>query len=103
MGKFTDTKYTNTIDSLVSATKSKINNPYYIFSDKKPTKVTYYSQNIEKSTLDEASGLYEAHLGGQSPFKYNKISDFIIYGIEKIATDYDLNDNNGIEANDITG
>ena len=103
MEKFTDTKYTNTIDSLVSATKSKINNPYYIFSDKKPTKVTYYSQNIEKSTLDEASGLYEAHLGGQSPFKYNKISDFIVYGIEKIATDYDLNDNNGIEANDITG
>ena len=33
MGKFTDTKYTNTIDSLVNATKSKLNNPYYKFND----------------------------------------------------------------------
>ena len=57
MGKFTDTKYTNTIDSLVNATKSKLNNPYYKFNDRKPTKVTYYAQNKEMSTLDEASGL----------------------------------------------
>ena len=56
MGKFSDTRYVNTIDSLVNATKSKLENPYYQFADKKPTKVTYYSQNIEKSTLDESSG-----------------------------------------------
>ena len=29
MGKFSDTKYANTIDSLVNATTDKIKNPYY--------------------------------------------------------------------------
>lgn len=102
MGKFTDTKYINTIDSLVNATKSKLNNPYYKFTDQKPTKVTYYSQNIEKSTLDEASGLYEAHVGNSSSFKFNKIKDFIIYGIQKMPTEYDAGEF-GIEAAPISG
>ena len=102
MGKFTDTKYINTVDSLVDTTKSKLNNPYYIFSDRKPTKVVYFSQNIEKSTLDEASGLNEAYIGDGSPFKFNKINDFIIYGIERITIDYDAGDN-GIEANPVNG
>ena len=102
MGKFSDTKYINTIDSLVDATKSKLNNPYYVFTDQHPTKVTYYAQNIEKSTLDEASGLYERHVGDGSPFKFNKINDFILYGIDKIVTDYNPGDN-GIEANPING
>lgn len=102
MGKFSDTKYINTIDNLVSATKDKINNPYYKFSDKKPTKVTYYTQNVEKSTLDEASGLYEAHLGSKSPFKFNKIKDFVLYGIDRINVEYDVGEF-GAESNPITG
>lgn len=102
MGKFSDTKYINTIDNLAAATKEKINNPYYIFSDKKPTKVTYYAQNIEKSTLDEASGLYGEHIGADSPFKFNKINDFLLYGIERINLSYEAGDY-GVESNPITG
>ena len=102
MGKFTDTKYVNTIDNLVDATKNKLNNPYYIFNNQSPTRVTYYSQNIESSTVDEASGLYEQHIGEMSPFKFNKIKDFIIYGIEKISTEYDVGDS-GLEAGQING
>lgn len=102
MGKFNDTKYINTIDSLVSATKDKLINPYYPFGDRKPTKVTYYSQNIEKSTLDEASGLYGAHVGKDSPFKFNKINNFLLYGIDKITTEYDVGDF-GTESTPITG
>lgn len=102
MGKFTDTKYVQTIDNLVDATKDKINNPYYIFSDKKPTKVTYYSQNVEKSTLDEASGLYGAHVGRDSPFKFNKINDFLLYGLAKINVDLDVGDF-GTESSPING
>lgn len=101
-GKFSDTTYTNTIDNLVEATKSKFKNPYYIFSEQKPTKVNYYSQNKEKSTLDEASGLYEAHLGNSSPFVFHKINDFFIYGIEQISVDYNVGDY-GTEADPITG
>lgn len=102
MGKFTSVKYTSTIDSLVDATKSKINNPYYIFSNQNPTKVTYYAQNIEKSTLDEASGLYNTHVGKDSSFKFNKILGFILYGIERINVEYDVGDC-GTEANPIEG
>lgn len=102
MGKFTDVKYTNTVDSLVSATKSKLNNPYYKFSDQRPTKVTYYSQNIEQSTLDEASGLHGSHIGNDSPFTFNKITNFLIYGIERISTEYDVGDF-GTESAPVTG
>ena len=102
MGKFKNTRYMDTIDNIVNATKDKLNNPYYIFNDKKPTKVTYYSQSIERSTLDEASGLYGSHLGADSPFKFNKIIDFLLYGIDRIETQYD-NGDNGIEAAPITG
>lgn len=102
MGKFTDTKYTQTIDSLVDASKTKLNNPYYKFTDQKPTKVIYYAQNVEKSTLDEASGLYGEHVGDSSPFKFNKIKDFIIYGLDRINVDYNVGDF-GTEAEAIEG
>lgn len=102
MGKFTDTRYVNTINSLVNATKDKLNNPYYVFSDKKPTKVTYYTQNVEKSTLDEASGLYGEHIGSDSPFKFNKINDFLLYGIDRISTEYEVGDF-GMESSPISG
>lgn len=102
MGKFSDTKYINTVDKLVEATKEKLVNPYYPFGDKKPTKVNYYSQNIERSTLDEASGLYGAHVGKNSPFKFNKIVDFLLYGIDKITTDYSVGDY-GTESEPING
>lgn len=102
MGTFTDTKYIKTIDSLVDAAKDKIRNPYYLFTDKKPTKVTYYAQNVEMSTIDEASGLYGSHLGHDSPIKFNKISDFIIYGMSRINIGLDTGDF-GTESSDITG
>ena len=92
MGKFTNTNYVSTLDKLVDASKSKLNNPYYKFSDKKPTVVTYYSQNVEKSTLDQASGLNGEHVGDDSPFKFNKIKDFVLYGISNITTEYDVGD-----------
>lgn len=102
MGKFSDTKYVSTVNNLTDAVKSKLNNPYYVFTDKKPTKVTYYAQNIEKTTIDPASGLYGAHLGKESPIKFNKINGFLLYGIDRIATEYDAGDF-GIEASSITG
>lgn len=92
MGKFVNTNYVNTLNKLVDASKSKLNNPYYVYSDKKPTVVTYYAQNIEKSTLDKASGLYGEHVGNDSPFKFNKIIDFVLYGIGNITTEYEVGD-----------
>lgn len=91
-GRFTNTKYTKTVDSLVQATKGVLNNPYYVFTDKKPTKVTYYRQSREKTTLDPASGLNYSHIGEQSPIKFNKILDFYIYGIDQMPTTLEVGD-----------
>lgn len=101
-GRFTNTTYGKTIDSLVQATKGVLNNPYYIHSNKKPTEVTYYKQNLEKTTLDEASGLNYAHLGAQSPIKFNKILGFYIYGIEQMSPDMSVGDF-GLEKEPIEG
>lgn len=98
MGKFVNTNYAKTVDNLTKAINNKIDNPYYKFTDQHPSKVTYYNQNIEKSTLDEASGLYEAHISSKSPIIFNKIKDFIIYGLDKVALEYDAGDF-GVEAN----
>lgn len=98
MGKFVNTNYAKTVDNLTKAINNKIDNPYYKFTDQHPSKVTYYNQNIEKSTLDEASGLYEAHISSKSPIIFNKIKDFIIYGLDKVAIEYDAGDF-GVEAN----
>lgn len=102
MGKFTNSKYTQTIESLVQATNSKINNPYYKFNDKKPTEVTYYKQNIEKSTLDPATGTNYQHVGDYSPIKFNKISGFFLYGLGRIELNYDVGDF-GLESGEIAG
>ena len=101
-GKFTGTSYSKTIDSLVQATKGALKNPYYVYTDKKPTKVTYYKQNREKTTLDPDSGLNYTHVGEQSPIKFNKIIDFYLYGIDKIPTNMDIGDF-GLETEPVEG
>ena len=102
MGRFTNSKYTQVVNSLTSAIESKINNPYYKFSDKKPTTVIYYKQNREKSTLDPDSGTAYQHVGEHSPFKYNKINNFLLYGMGRIELNYEVGDY-GLESGEITG
>lgn len=102
MSKFINTKQKQSIDSLVEGFKEHIKNPYYIHMDKKPTVVTYYSQNLYKSTLDEGSKLHYSSLGDDSAFKYNKIKDFYIYGLEKISTQLEYGDY-GLEYEAIEG
>lgn len=102
MGQFTNSTYTQTIESLVKATESKINNPYYKFSDKKPTEVVYYKQNKEKSTLDPASGTNYQHVGDYSPIKFNKINGFVLYGLGRIELNYEVGEY-GLEASEISG
>ena len=101
-GKFTNTTYGKTVDNLVKATKGVLKNPYYVYTDKKPTKVTYYKQNLEKTTLDPDSGLNYAHIGEQSPIKFNKIEGFYLYGIDQITQNLDIGDF-GLENDEITG
>lgn len=102
MGNFSNTTYKNTIANLMDAASARLANPYYKFSDKKPTPVTYYNQNQKKSTLDQSSEIHYAHVSTQSALKFNKVNNFYLYGIDRINLDYDVGDN-GLEANPITG
>lgn len=100
---FINTTYTDVVDSFVKSNINIIKNPMYIFNDKKPTIVKYYNKDIVLSTLDEAIGTEYDTFGENCPTKFNFIENAILYGIEKIQLHYELDDEDGIEADDITG
>ena len=102
MGKFTDTQYKKTMDTLVESVKSVINNPYYLFTDQKGTKVDYYALNRERSTLDQDSKLHNSTTGNASGFRYNKINDFFLFGFEKVTLNIEVGEV-GTEADPIEG
>ena len=84
MGNFINTERKATISDLVLGFKERMKNPYWLHSDRKPTIVTYYSINYEKSMLDKSTALEYSRLGEDSPLKFNKIENFFLYGIERI-------------------
>ena len=102
MGKFIDTSYTKAVDNVSETVKSLLNNPYYMWSDKKPTTVTYYHINAEKSSLDQAAQIPYSDLGPRCPFRFNKITKFVLYGIDRITLNLE-NGDYGVEAGEISG
>lgn len=101
-GKFVNTKHKQTIDTLVSGLQDILKNPYYKWSSRSATIVTYFNRNVEKSTLDEGAKVEQMAYGPNSPIKYNKIKDFYIYGIEQIAISIE-NGDFGAEASPVSG
>ena len=102
MGKFINTNYTDAIENVSGTIESLLNNPYYMWNDKKPTIVTYYHINAEQSTLDEGAKFNYSDLGPNCPFRYNKIEKFVVYGIDRIALSLQNNEF-GVESDDISG
>lgn len=103
MGNFINTSYNNTIDSIIKGSNQKLNNPYYNFTDKKPTPVVYYNINTKMTTLDEGTKQVESPLGKNSPIKFNKINDALLYGdLPKALLDVQVGDF-GTEAASIEG
>ena len=90
MGNFINTNYNKTIDNLVEGAKSRLNNPFYIYGDRKPTIVTYYNINHNASTLDKGSSTLYDDIGQNSSLRFNKIENFHLYGIEKINVNLDI-------------
>lgn len=85
---FSNTIYRETADNLIQSHKDRlVNNPYYIFSNLKPTPTTYYNVNIHQSTLDEASRQITDQVGSEAPLRYNKILNMQLYGIERMVVD----------------
>lgn len=105
MGKFLNQASTVTaenIDKQVEGFKARLNNPYYGFSQERPNAVTYYNINIDRTSFDETTGLNYASLGPNSPIKYNKINNMLLYGITKWEITIDTGDV-GTEAEELTG
>ena len=101
MGRFSNTTYKDTVESIVSSVKETLNNPYYLWANKSPTIVDYYNINRKASTLDEGSVIEYAQNGSQSPLRYNRIKDFVIYGIEQIQVSL-INDEYGLQGETIS-
>lgn len=101
-GKFINTTQKHIINSLVEGSNDRFKNPYYIFTDKKPTAVTYYNINKSKSTLDEALKIEYSRLGEDAPLRFNRINNFFIYGLERIMTSLETGEY-GLEATAIEG
>ena len=85
MGKFINTTYLDSVDSVVDTMKDLLKNPYYKWMDGKPTKITYYHLNTKKSTLDPGSELTWEEIGSNSSLVYDKIENVLAYGIGQIS------------------
>lgn len=102
MGKILNTTYQDTVDAVTGFYNDLVNNSFYTLNDKKPTVVTYYNINKDYSSLDPGSKLQMDHLGTETPIRWNKIEDFILYGFNRIETQTD-NDEFGLEVEKIEG
>lgn len=102
MGKFIDTQYYDTVDSLVKMNEDLVQNPFYYYNDKKCTKVRYYNINNEKTTLDPGSKLAYTDIGDDSPIRFNIIHDLYLYQFIKAELNFE-NGDFGLESNPLTG
>lgn len=100
--KFTNTEIVNTLDTLSEGIKDRLANPLYNFNNEKGTTVTYFNTDINNTPLDNATGLQYASIGDLANTVYNKIYDFVIYGLKPTSVTVS-NGEFGSEADDITG
>lgn len=102
MGKFLDTTYVSTINNILDSEVNRLDNTFYTFTDKAPTTCTYYNINTSKSTLDESTNLAYSYTDGDSPLRYNRINDVVLFGIDRIQVQLESGEY-GIEADSIEG
>lgn len=92
MAQFTNTKKINTIENITQGFKERLNSPYIVLQDKKPYVVDYWSQSLENSTSDEASNLIYNTVGTDTPVRFNKIQDGVMYGLSQFLIDLETNE-----------
>lgn len=102
MGRILSTTYHDTVEKVSGFYNNLVNNPFYVLNDKKPTLCTYYNINKDFSSLDPGSKIEMELIGDESPIRYNKIQDFVLYGFNRIELNTE-SDEFGLEANPIEG
>lgn len=102
MGKILNTTYQDTVEKVTGFVENLINQPFYLYNDKKPTSCIYYNINKDFSSLDPGSQLEMDNNGSDCPFRFNRIYDMLLFGLPKIELNTDT-DEFGLEANKIEG
>lgn len=88
--------------SVIDLQEDLLKNPFYLFNDKKALPVDYYNINNNQSTLDKGLKTNYDNDGKETPFRYNLIHDFYLYGIDRAATSLESGDF-GISGSEISG
>lgn len=78
------------LDNNIFEYEQRLQSPYNRYIDKYPTYVTYYHINNDETTLNEGYQDTEDLLGENSSLRFQKITDFPLYGISQIILN--LND-----------
>lgn len=73
------------LDNNVFEYEQRLQSPYNRYIDKHPTYVTYYHINNDETTLNEGYQDTEDLLGDNSSLRFQKITDFPLYGINQIV------------------
>lgn len=102
MGKILTTTYKDSIEKITSFYNDLVNNPFYQYNDQKPIVCTYYNLDKTFSSLDTGSKLSYDNIGKDSPLRYNRIYDLVIYGFNKIQLSNEI-DEFGLESANISG
>lgn len=102
MGKFLNTTYTETVDTVNTLYNTLLSSNLYKFSDKKPVTVDYYNINKDYTSLDPGSKLTMDYKNEDTSIRWNVIHDMVLYSFPH----FELNINNdefGLEADKFEG
>lgn len=99
---FGEITYNSMVNSLNTAQMNRLANPYYKWIQQKPQIVTYWNINNKHTTFDPGTTDSYDQLGSKSSFRYNRIKNFILYGISRSRVELELQEY-GIESSEIGG
>lgn len=103
MGKYINTRYSETVNDISKVASTLLNTKFYPFSNDKPNLVEYYHINNLNSTMDEAARQPMQYIGSDSPFRYNLIHDFVVLGLDQITVSLQNDTDEGLQGDDISG
>ena len=80
------------LDENVFKYENRLKSPTSRFLESTPVFVDYYHINSDETTTDAGYKDVQSIIGNQSPIKYNKISNFPIYGMEQVVLNLSQDD-----------
>lgn len=99
---FTNVTYNEMVSSLAQNRVNQLANPFWKFNNLRPTKVRYWNLNSKKTSLDVGKKDTYDQLGPKSSLRYNRIKDFILYGVPRFQVDLNLEED-GVQSSELNG